>query len=554
MLRSLSIRDFAIVDRLDLEFASGFTALTGETGAGKSILIEALALALGERADALVVRQSAERAEVSAGFDVAGDTGLARWLEDNEFGAEEGACLLRRVVDRTGRSRGFINGRAATLAQLREAGEALLDIHGQNQHQSLLRSQTQRELVDAYGELDGLAGEVARAHDEWKVCQARRVRVEGDASALATEREEVERQVRELEALGFAASEWEALTAEHVRLSHGATLAEAAQYCMEILAEGEQSGLSQLNHAIARIEALVDYDRGLRGILELLHPAQAHFKEAVYALRRYGERLDIDPRRLRDVEQRMDAVHGAARRHHTDPEHLPEILDRARMRLKELGMGGDIEELRRAEGAAHARCMTLARELTAGRVKAAQRLGERVTEAMQRLAMAGGRFDAVVCALDEVTRFGREQMEFRVAAHKGMAPQPLSRVASGGELSRLSLAIQSVASQSAQVPTLIFDEVDAGIGGRVAEIVGRMLRQLGKRHQVMCITHLPQVAASAHHHWQVSKAVVNGATLSRVAVLDAGQRVEEIARMLGGVRITDTTRKHAAEMLGASAA
>ena len=551
MLRSLSIRDFAIVDRLDLEFARGFTALTGETGAGKSILIEALTLVLGERADPITVRQGADRAEVSATFEVASGTGLARWLHDNEFGADEGQCLLRRVLDRTARSRAFINGRAATLTQLREAGEALLDIHGQNQHQSLTRAQTQRDLVDAFGGLTDLGAEVARAHDEWKLCQARRARLDADASALSAEREALEWQVRDLETLGFVAAEWEALAAEHLRLAHGASLAEAAQYCLEILSEGEDSGLSRLNRAAARLEGLVEYDPALRGMLELLQPAQAQLKEAVYALRRYGERLDIDPQRLREVEQRLEAVHGAARRHRADPERLPDILDGARRRLIELGEAGDVEALRRAESAAHAQCITLARKLSAGRVAAAQRLQERVTETMQTLAMAGGCFEVAVSALDEVTRYGLDQIEFRVAAHKGVAPMVLSKVASGGELSRLSLAIQSVASELAKVPTLIFDEVDAGIGGRVAEIVGKMLRRLGRRHQVMCVTHLPQVAASADHHWRVSKTVVNGATLSRVSILDGEQRIEEIARMLGGVRITATTRKHAAEMLGA---
>jgi DNA repair protein RecN (Recombination protein N) len=553
MLRSLSIRDFVIVDHLELEFAPGFTALTGETGAGKSILIEALALALGERADALTVRHGADRAEVGAVFEVADNARATRWLAENELAGDDDVCLVRRVIDAAGRSRAYINGRAVTLAQLREAGESLVDIHGQHQHQSLLRPATQRELLDAYGDLDGIAGELARAYDDWRRLRDERVRLERDSSALAAEREVLERQVRELHALGFSAADWDALTAEHRRLTHGASLAAAAQAGLELLSDGETCSVSQVNRALARIEDVIAYDARLREIVDVLQPAQVQLQEAIYALRRYGERLEIDPRQLQEVEQRMDVVHAAARRHRVDPERLPDVLQQAQARLDALGASGDIESLRGAEIEAHARCMAHAKRLSEGRVQAAKRLAEEVTASMQKLAMAGGRFEVNLASHHEVTRTGMEQVELRIAAHKGMAPQPLSRVASGGELSRLSLAIQTVASRMAQVPTLIFDEVDAGIGGRVAEIVGRMLRQLGRRHQVMCITHLPQVAASADQQWQVSKATVNGAILSRVAILAGEQRVEEIARMLGGLRITETTRKHAAEMLGAKA-
>jgi DNA repair protein RecN (Recombination protein N) len=308
--------------------------------------------------------------------------------------------------------------------------------------------------------------------------------------------------------------------------------------------------VARVNAVTARLGDLVDYDARLKEILELLEPARIQLQEAVYALRRYGERIDLDPQRLREVEGRLDAIHAAARKYRAQPEALPAKLEAARARFNELGEGGDVEALRKREEEAHAACLAEAGKLSAGRRKAAKKLSEQVTAAMQELAMAGGRFEAVLHAVTEVTAHGLEDVEFLVSAHKGMAPQPLAKVASGGELSRLSLAVQTVASRVAQVPTLIFDEVDAGIGGRVAEIVGRMLKQLGGRHQVMCITHLPQVAASADQQWQVVKSTVNGNVLSRVTALDRGQRVEEIARMLGGVKITETTRKHAAEMLG----
>ena len=548
MLRSLSIRDFVIVDRMDLEFNSGFTVLTGETGAGKSILIDALALVLGERGEALVVRQGAKQAEISAEFD-SDSADLARWLEANELAGDEDICLVRRVIDGSGRSRGFINGRAATLAQLREAGEFLVDIHGQHQHQSLLRAGAQRQLLDAYGGMEAQADRMAQAWRDWRERRERRIAFETDAAAFAAEREQLEWQVRELEALDFSAEEWQSLLNEHARLVHAASLIEAAQYGLDVLSEGEASSLSQVNGVIARLNNLFEYDAGLRQILDVLEPAQVQLQEAVYALRHYGERLDVDPQRLREAEQRLDAIHSAARKYRVSPEQLSETLEKARARLAALGAGGDIDALRRLEEEAHAACLGEAKKLSAGRRKAAKKLSEQVTEAMQKLAMAGGAFEVALSPLDEMAAHGTEQIEFRVSAHKGMAPGPLAKVASGGELSRVSLAIQAVVSQVAQVPTLIFDEVDAGIGGRVAEIVGNMLGQLGKKHQVMCITHLPQVAASADHQWRVVKSTANGQVLSRVAVLDGQQRVEEIARMLGGVKITETTRKHAAEML-----
>jgi DNA repair protein RecN (Recombination protein N) len=553
MLRSLSIRDFAIVDRMELEFGAGFTVLTGETGAGKSILIDALALLLGERADALAVRQGAERAEISAEFDIARLSRLTSWLKAHELSGDDDACLLRRVIDAGGRSRGYINGHAATVAQLREAGEFLVDIHGQHQHQSLLRAPDQRELVDTFGGLAEQAERVASAWREWQRRRTSRLAFEKDAAAYAAERERLEWQSKELEALKFKADDWQPLVTEHARLAHAAALIEAAQAGMETLSEGDDSALAQVNGVVAKLNNLIEYDPRLKEILDVLEPAQIQLQETVYALRHYGERLDIDPRRLKEVEQRLDAVHTAARKFRVQAEELPGLLEQSRTRLAELVTGGDTETLQRLEDEAHAACAAEAKKLSAGRRKAATKLAGQVTEAMQTLAMAGGTFAIELEPEAELTAHGAERIEFRVAAHKGMPPHPLAKVASGGELSRLSLAIQAVTSQVAQVPTLVFDEVDAGIGGRVAEIVGTMLKQLGARHQVMCITHLPQVAAAADQQWQVSKGAVKGTVSSRVVPLAKSERVEEIARMLGGLRITETTRKHAAEMLGVKA-
>jgi DNA repair protein RecN (Recombination protein N) len=550
MLRSLSIRDFVIVDRMDLEFSSGFTVLSGETGAGKSILIDALALVLGGRGDALVVRSGTDRAEVSAEFEVGAPNAFSHWLAENDLAEEEGVCLMRRVIDATGRSRGFINGRAATLAQLRAAGEFLVDIHGQHQHQSLLRTSAQRELLDAFGALTVHSRRMAATYREWQARRGRRIAFDNDAAAFAAEREQLEWQARDIDALKFTVEEWQSLNAEHARLSNASSLIEAAQYALEALSEAEDACLTRVNAVITRLNNVLDYDPRLKEVLDVLEPVRIQLQEASYALRRYGERLDADPARLREIDQRLEAVHAVARKYRVAPEQLPETLARVRARLSELAEAGDADAMRRLENEAHGACVAEAKTLSAARKNAARKLSEQVTAAMQTLAMAGGTFGVALDPLQEPGQHGLEQVEFLVSAHKAMAPQPLSKVASGGELSRLSLAIQTVTNRVAQVPTLIFDEVDAGIGGRAAEIVGRMLKRLGTRHQVMCVTHLPQVAASADHQWLVNKTAANGKVLSNVTVLNEAQRVEEIARMLGGVKITETTRRHAAEMLG----
>jgi len=549
MLRSLAIRDFVIVERMELEFDSGFTVLTGETGAGKSILIDALSLVLGERADALVVRQGSERAEVSAEFDIATLRDAKKYLKEQELTSNDDSCLLRRIIDAGGRSRAFINGSAATVAQLRELGDCLVAIHGQHQHQLLARTQAQRELIDAYGKLEEQAAKVVAAYRDWRDKAERQRAFETNAAAYAAERERVEWQVKELEQLNVTAEEWPELTAEHSRLAHAASLIEVSEFGMEVLSEGDGASLAQVNGVISRLKNLVDYDPKLKEVLDVLEPAQVQLQEAVYSLRHYQQKLDLDPKRLRDVEQRLDAIHSAARKYRVEPEQLPDTLSKARARLDELSIAGDADALRKQEESARAECMTEAKKLSTGRRKAAKQLSEKVTAAMQDLAMGGGVFEVALNVLDEPAAHGLENVEFLVSAHKSMTPQPLAKVASGGELSRISLALQTVTSQVAQVPTLIFDEVDAGIGGRVAEIVGKLLKQLGKKHQVMCITHLPQVAACGDQQWQVAKNAANGKVASKVTVLDKPKRIEEIARMLGGVKITETTRKHAAEML-----
>jgi DNA repair protein RecN (Recombination protein N) len=550
MLKYLSIRDFVIVESLELDFAAGFTALTGETGAGKSILIDALSLALGERGDAVMVRNGCERAEISAEFDISKLPQVEAWLVEQGLEGDAGVCLMRRVLDANGRSRGFINGGSATQQQMRAVGEYLLDIHGQHAHQSLLRVDAQRDILDGHANLTRDAGAVALLYRDWQSLHQRRMQLEQNAASVLAERELLLFQRRELESLKFSVADWEELQADYGRLSHAASLLETAQFGVEVLSEADTSCLAQLNALAARIRAGVEFDPKLQETLTMLESAQNELQESVYALRHYQQDLDTDPQQLREQEQRMAAIVEASRKYRVNPEALPQALQGIVARLDELGGDADMAELALQDKAAHELYLAVARKLGVARKLAAEKLSQEITLAMQTLAMQGGSFAVALTPLAEGNAHGLETVEFQVAANPGAPLRGLAKVASGGELSRISLAIQVAASQAATVPTLIFDEVDSGIGGRVAEIVGGLLKQLGTRYQVMCVTHLPQVAAMADAQWQVSKAVADGVTLSHIRVLKPAERVEEIARMLGGVKITETTLKHAAEMLG----
>jgi DNA repair protein RecN (Recombination protein N) len=553
VLICLSVRDFAIVDALELEFEPGFTALTGETGAGKSILVDALALALGERADATVVRAGAERAEVVAEFAVGRMPAVQGWLAAAALEGDEGRLLLRRVVDRGGRSRAFINGTTATIQQLAQVGELLVDIHGQHAHQSLVRAAAQRDLLDAHAGLVAQAREVAAAHREWQRLGRLRLEQETDASAREAERDQLAWQVDELRKLAARPGEWEAVNAEQSRLAHAASLLEGARAVLDATTESDGAASSAIAAAAAKLRSLTAYDAALAEPLALLEGAAAQLHEAAHGLRRYADRVELDPRRLAEVERRLEAMHATARKFRVSPEALPELGERLAARLAELQAASDIDALREREAAARAHYARLAGELSAARRQAASKLARQVTAGMKELAMAGGRFEVALRPIEGGSAQGDESVEFLVSTNSGVEPRPLARVASGGELSRISLAIQVITAKAAAVPTLVFDEVDAGIGGAVAEVVGRKLRRLGAERQILCVTHLPQVAAQAEHQWSVSKLAVDGATRSRVAVLEDDERVEELARMLGGMKITETSREHAREMLRSAA-
>jgi DNA repair protein RecN (Recombination protein N) len=546
MLSTLSIRDFVIVDTLELEFAAGFSVFTGETGAGKSILIDALVLVLGGRADASMVREGATRADISAYFRV--HAPVTAWLAKNELSDEEGGLLLRRVIDNAGRSKAFINGVAATAGQLREIGELLVDIHGQHAHQSLLKGHAQRELLDNQAGLQTQVKAVAEAYRAWQAVAKQRETFERDAKNVLLERERLEWQVGELEKLAVKVGEWDEISAEHHRLSHAASLIDGAQDALNALSETDSPILSQLTSLTQRLKKLADLDDNLKPAIDVLEPACIQVQEAVYALNDYLGRLELDPARLQQVEMRLDAIHSTARKFHVLPDALPDELTQLTAQLQQLTDISDVAALRAQEAALEATYRALAATLSEARRRAGAVLGEAVTAAMQDLSMAGGRFAIDLLPVDAAA-FGLEQVEFMVAGHAGVAPRPLAKVASGGELARISLAISVIASTATEIPTLIFDEVDSGIGGGVAEVVGRLLKRLGQERQVLCVTHLPQVASQANQHYQVSKSSELGKTVSHIDVLDAKSRVEEIARMLGGLEITATTRKHARELL-----
>ncbi len=549
MLLSLTLSDFVLVERLSLDFQAGFSVLTGETGAGKSILLDALALVLGERAETGVVRAGADRADISAEFDVAQVPELAAWLDDQDLAGDEGVLLLRRVVEAEGRSRAFINGRPATVQQLKMAGEALVDIHGQHAHYSLLKSAEQRRLLDAFAGATSLAAQVSDAWQQWQAARNRRLAAESQSGALEEERGHVAETVRELQALAFTPEGWQSLQEEQRRLAHATELVQGALGAANDLESDEAGLLTLLRGVRARLSDLVEIDPALTTLHDSLDDAAEVMQEAARDLRRYSERVEVDPEALLLAESRLAAIQALSRKLHIRPEAIPEALQKAQERLSQLGESTDLAALVAAEERCATEYRGLAARLSTLRAGAAQKLSKSVTAAMQQLAMAGGAFSVALQPCDSGPH-GLEDVEFRVSPHAGQVLQPMAKTASGGELSRLGLALQTVLSGVSGANTLIFDEVDAGIGGGVAEIVGRLLAEQGQGRQVLCVTHLPQVAARADHHFKVSKSENGQGVRTQVAVLDGPGRTEEVARMLGGVEITEATRLHAKEMVG----
>ena len=544
-LQRISLRDFVIVRQLELEFGAGFTVLSGETGAGKSILIDALQLVLGARADASVVREGAARSELCAEFSA--PLHLQPWLQDNGFDAADD-LLLKRSIDAQGKSRAWINGSPATATQLREIGDQLLDIHGQHAWQSLTRPSAVRELLDAYAQIPTQA--LQTLWNDWRQSLQTLEHARSAQDQLQQERERLSWQIGEVDKLAPGVDEWEELNAQHTRLSHAQTLLDAAQTALTHLQE-EDAAHSHLAQAVKALQEQANIEAEFQQLSDQLSSALAQAEDAAHSLQAWLRRADLDPQGLADIDARMGLWVGLSRRYKRTPQELPALYHGWQQELVKLDAAVDLAALEAAEQKAKNAFMAEARKRSQARQKAAPKLAASITQAMQNLGMQGGQFQVQLQALDEPASHGLEEVQFLVAGHAGSTPRPVGKVASGGELSRIALAIAVTTSQLGTAQTLIFDEVDAGVGGAVAETVGRLMKQLGKDRQVLAVTHLPQVAACADHHWVVSKHADKEGVASQVMPATGEQRVAEIARMLGGERLSDTTHAHAREMLQA---
>lgn len=553
MLTHIHIRDFAIIDELELEFGPGMSVLTGETGAGKSILIDALGLVFGDRAAADTVREGADRAEITLDLDIRHQNEAQQWLRKRDLEAGE-VCLLRRVIARDGRSKTYINGTPTSLQLVRQLGEMLVDIHGQHEHQSLLRGETQRLVLDARAANHELLARLAACYRELRALNLQLQNLTAHGRERDDRLDWLRFQVRELAELDVGADEFATLDEEHRRLAHADRLKEASWAAYLALYETDEDSMdARVGRTVAELETLRDLDSRLGEPIDLLSEARAQLREAASELRRYADGLEVDPQRLRWVETRLASIHDLARKHRVAPAQLRNR--RAELEAEMYALQDpefDLEGVHtRLEGLQND-YLSMAKTIHAARAAVAGELGSAVTGAMQELGMAGGRFETRVefSDKDSPSAHGLDRIEFHVSANPGQPVKALRTVASGGELSRISLAIQIIAARSLSIPTLIFDEVDAGVGGAVAEVVGRHLRSLGEHRQVLCVTHLPQVAAQAHHHYQVFKRTDGRTIRTQVVALETEPRVEEIARMLGGVELTDKTRAHAREMIG----
>lgn len=552
MLMNLQVRDFAIVDRIDIEFEAGMTVLTGETGAGKSILVDALGLVLGERGSAQFLRDGAKRAEFAAEFDVSGLQSARAWLEEQALDVDD-ECLLRRVINDDGRSRAFINGNSVSLSQLKNLGDLLLDIHGQHFHQSLGRRSIQRDLLDHFGDLLEKRAATEKSFAAWKAVADRLQQLTEAESDRASRLDLLTFQLQELDGLALEPGEVDALHAERQKLQNSGRLVQGVNGALHSLFEDDAGNANSLiADAVRAVESLIDYDATLEPVLEMLNSASIQITEAADSLRRYSESIDMDPRRRDWVEERLDAIQTVSRKHRVAASEMSALVSKLHQEHNELSHAEERgRELEQQAEAARSRFLQMAKALSNARQKASGSFATSVTEAMKGLGMPGGVFEISLTALDAASArpWGIDEIDFLISANPGQAAQPLAKIASGGELSRMSLAIQVIASDGSAIPTMVFDEIDSGVGGGVAEMVGRRLQELGANRQVLCVTHLPQVASLADQHFRISKVTDGKTTRTRLHVLSKDERVEELARMLGGVEITRKTLEHAAEML-----
>ena len=551
MLISLQVRNFAIIDLVEVEFGSGMTVLTGETGAGKSILVDALGLVLGERGNAGLVRKNASRAEFTAEFDIRALPKVIEWLQEQALDSD-GECLLRRVVNADGRSRAFVNGNAVPLQILKTLGEMLLDIHGQHFHQSLGRPAVQRDLLDHFASAADLRANTESAFDQWQILAAELDDLRAANADRASRLDLLTFQTGELNALDIQPDEMQQLTTDRQRLQNSGQLADGVSAINELIYESESGNAQSLiAEACQRLQSLCELDSTLTSVVALLTEADIQIGEAADSLRRYGDSLEMDPAERDRVEDRLDAIQTIARKHRVDAGELAAVQLKLAQQLDDLLHAEErSEKLDEQTCAAEEEYRLLATKLSKARRKAASVFSRSVTAAMANLGMTGGKFEVSVSdSSSKPKSHGTDNIEYLISANPGQQTMPLSKVASGGELSRMSLSIQVIASDGSAIPTMVFDEVDSGVGGGIAEMVGQRLRDLGGSRQVLCVTHLPQVASLANNHFRVLKITDGKTTRTSVSSLGRDERVEELARMLGGVDITDRTRDHATEML-----
>lgn len=547
MLQELSIQNLALIENLTLNFQSGFTTLTGETGAGKSILLDALGLALGERADSALVRFNTARADVSAQFDISRLPQVQNWLQENDLD-EDDLCLLRRTVTLEGRSKAYINARPVPANSLKELGNLLIDIHGQHEHQSLLSPQQQLQLLDAYARHPGLLKTVREDFQHWQQLKRRLTQLQAQQSDFQSKLELLQFQQREFDEIAPKAGEFETLAEEQRQLSHANEIKCACELAYHLL-EGEQGATEQVQRALHALEQIVEYSPGLQGVIEQLSSALIDMQEAAGETQHLAERIELDPQLLQQVDERLHSLFALAKKYHLEADelvakHQQIVDDLANLQHADIALESLQKQIEQAGSAYH----VSANALQASRAQAATQLAQIVTEGMQHLGMPNGQF-AIHQESAAASALGIDKVEFRVSANKGQPLQPLAKVASGGELSRISLAIQVATSEVASLPTLIFDEVDVGIGGGIAEVVGKKMQELGAHKQILSITHLAQVASHGHQHWKIEKQTRDNNTFTQVSALSQNERVAELARMMGGLKVTEQTLNHAAEML-----
>ena len=549
MLRELKLSNFVIVQQLSIEFKQGFNVLTGETGAGKSILIDALALILGGRGDASVIREGAAKADLSAEFETT--PAVQTWLNERELSGDQGWIWLRRIIDIDGRSKAFINGHPSTLQGLKEVAAMLVDIHGQHASIWLTRSDSQRELLDAMAGIGNLSAPLKGAFLAWKSAQNRLLKAHEASASYRLEKERLQWLADELKTVQPQVGEWQLLSDEHKRLANAAELIAGTQAATQALEDRDQSLIAEVEQLSSRIRHLAQSDKRLEESCELLDQASISLREASDALGHYVDHAELDPQRLNDLDARITVLHNAARKFKIAPDSLADYWDQTNQRLALLSESQDIAALERQSLAAKLQFDKLADTVSAVRKKASIKVSKAVSKGLDSLGMAGATMSIQVSP-NHAAEHGHDSVEFMISAHAKSNPRPMAKVASGGELSRVSLALAVVAAQANPVPTIIFDEADAGVGGAVAQMVGQLMRELGTNRQVLCVTHLPQVAALSHEHFQVRKVSHKDGVVSQIEQLSSEGRVEEVARMLGGVELTDTSRKHASELIASA--